>query len=92
VAWLEGVWKIAVGVAGLGAVAALFLWAVYAKWLDVAGTTFAKLNQKQTYNLFRLFLILSFVFALLALVAYVVAESRKANVADLRHQIEVTQK
>ena len=69
---MQEVWKIAIGIAGLGAVAAFVVWSLYSKWLELG--IFQRLTKKQQYRLFLLFFWLTFCFALAALVTYIVVD------------------
>lgn len=64
-------WKAAFAVAGLGAVAAFVIWSLYKQWLQLP--IFQTLTKHHQYQLFRLFLILTFLFAIAGLVAFVFA-------------------
>lgn len=72
---MNEIWKVAVTVAGLGAIGAMVLWSLYRQWLRLG--IFQRLTRKHQFALFILFLVLTFVFALAALLTYVVV-----NLAD----------
>lgn len=61
-------WKIAVGVAGLGAVVSFVVWSVYKQWLKLP--IFQTVTKKQQFLLFRLLIIFTFLFGLAGLGTY----------------------
>ncbi len=61
-------WKIAIGISGLGAVSALVIWSLYREWLRLP--IFQTLTKKQQFTLFMTFLILTFLFGIAGLVTY----------------------
>jgi hypothetical protein len=61
-------WKIALGVAGLGSVAAFVLWSLYRQWLTLR--IFQRMTRVQQFRIFVLFLVLTFLFAAAGLVTY----------------------
>ena len=65
-------WKLAFGIAGLGAIASFLLWSLYREWLRLS--IFQRLTKQQQFSLFRLFLVLTFLFALASVLAYVVVQ------------------
>ena len=67
---MESFWEIAIGLTGLGGVATFVLFGLYKDWLTLP--IFATLTKQQTFSLMRLFLALTFAFAVLALVAHVI--------------------
>lgn len=70
-------WKVALSVAGLGAVACFLFWSLYKRWLNMP--IFQVLTKKQQFILFVLFFSLTFVFAVLALGSYVYISSFDVN-------------
>lgn len=77
---MEEFWKIALSVAGLGAIATFFIWSLYKSWLNLP--IFQVLTKKQLFILFVIFLVLSFLFALSALGAYVYITVENGNNED----------
>jgi hypothetical protein len=69
-------WQAAVGVAGMGAIASFVLWSLYKRWLDLP--IFQKLTKHQQFVLFRTFMVLTFLFALASLGAFVTVRSPAA--------------
>lgn len=63
---MEELWKVAIGVAGLGAVGAFVFWSLYKHWIKLP--IFANLTKEQTFRLMLAFLFLTF-FALVVIVA-----------------------
>jgi hypothetical protein len=72
---MEAVWKVALGVAGLGAVGFFVFWLLLKQWLSLA--IFAQLTKDQTYKLMKLFLLLVFLAVVVAVVAFIVQELGK---------------
>lgn len=66
---MEKFWKIALGLTGLGGLAAFVLWSLYREWLRLP--IFQVMTKGQQYNLFLSFIILTFLFAIAALIAHV---------------------
>ena len=62
-------WQVAIGIAGLGAVATFAVWSLYREWLRLP--IFQTLTKKQQFSLLRMFLILTFLFGISGLAAYV---------------------
>jgi hypothetical protein len=60
--------EVAFGIAGVGGVAAFVLWSVYKQWLKLP--IFQKMTRDQQYKLFRLFIILVFVFGIFGVAVY----------------------
>ena len=58
---MKELWKIAFTLTGISGVAAFVLWSLYKEWLHVP--VLRDLTKVQKYNLLKLFLILTFVFA-----------------------------
>lgn len=71
---MDELWKAAIGIAGLGAVASFVVWSLYKKWLSLP--IFQQMTKEQQYSIFRLFLILTFLFGIAALVVYAVTRSK----------------
>lgn len=65
---MDGLWKVAFGVAGIGGVVSFVLWSLYKNWLKL--DIFQQMTKEQQFSLFRLFLILTFMFALAGLGVY----------------------
>ena len=67
---METIWQTAIGLTGIAGVGALVLYALYKDWLQL--TAVATLSRQQRFSLFKLFLILTFLFAAssLGLAAY----------------------
>lgn len=65
---MEEFWQVAVGVAGLGAIGSFVIWSIYRQWLSLP--IFQTMTKDQQFRLFRLVIVLTFVFSILALVAY----------------------
>ena len=63
---MDEVWKIAIGLTGLSGVAAFVFLSLYKEWINAP--VLSDLTRKQKYNLRRLFLVLTFGFAIFALV------------------------
>ena len=66
---LEEFWKGALAVAGIAAVVSFVFWSLYKKWLNLP--IFSTLPSIQQYKLLRLFLVLTFLFALAGLMSFV---------------------
>ena len=64
----DELWKVALGIAGLGAIGAAVFFFLYKQWLTLP--IFQRMTKDQQYKLFKLFLILTFVFAIFTLVIY----------------------
>ena len=62
---VEDLWKIAFSLTGISGVAAFVLWSLYKDWLQVP--VLRDLARVQKYELLRLFLILTFIFAVVGL-------------------------
>ncbi len=83
-------WKYAIGLAGLAAVVSFVFWSLYKSWLKLPGI-FERQNGDQTYRLFRLFLVLTFLFALAGLATYLATRMNNGNSvaqATLREAID----
>jgi hypothetical protein len=72
---MSDVWKIAITLSGLGAVASFILWSLYKQWLSLP--IFQTLTRHQQYRLFILFLLLTFFFAISALASYTYIQARE---------------
>ena len=87
---MSDLWKIAVTVAGLSAVASFVFWSLYKQWLSAK--VLHKLNSKQLFILFIIFLSLTFAFSVTALAVYLVAKymdnSVEQRVTDANRVIE----
>lgn len=67
---MERFWKVALGIAGIGAIGFFVFWSLYKQWLTLP--IFPTLTQEQAFELLRYFLFLTFAALALAVVAYVV--------------------
>lgn len=76
-------WKVAISISGLGAVACLVFLSLYKKWLTLG--IFSQLTKQQTFSLMRLFLVLTFLFSTFALVVYLLSGTSKN---DERSEVE----
>ena len=78
---MDGIWKIAFGMAGLGAIVTFVM---YKRWLSsrVSG----ELQPTRTYRLYRLFLVLTFLAAIVGFNVYFVERGRTQ-----RERIHITQ-
>lgn len=65
-------WQVAISLAGLGGVASFVIWSLYREWLRLP--IFQQLTKKHQFTLFMAFMILTFLFALAALVTYAVVQ------------------
>lgn len=88
---MEQFWNIAIAAVGLGALATFVLWSLYKQWLKLP--IFQQLTKDHQFSLFKLFLLLTFLFALAALAAYVYLNINKptpASSADTQKLYEHT--
>ena len=69
---MQELWKLALGVAGLGGVACFVFWSLYKNWLKLP--IFQQMTKEQQFSLFKLFMWLTFIFAALGLVSYVIIQ------------------
>lgn len=67
---MQTFWEAALGVAGLAGVASFVLWSLYKNWLQL--DIFQRMTKRQQFILFLTFFILTFLFAMAALGAWVV--------------------
>ena len=65
---MEDLWKVALGVAGLGALACFVFWSLYRQWLKLPIWT--QMSKRQQFIVIIVFLGLTFAFAVLALGVY----------------------
>lgn len=72
---MERFWRIALGVAGIGAIGFFVFWSLYQRWLTLP--IFPVLTQSQTFQLLRYFLFLTFGALTLAVVAYLFTYRRR---------------
>ena len=93
-------WTASLGVAGFGAVGAFVLWSNYQKWLDLP--IFSRLTSDQSFWLFFLFIVLTFVFAVVAAILWFLQQKQhgmkkraeeealqlEAGYQPLRHKVE----
>jgi hypothetical protein len=70
---VEHFWQAALGVAGLGAVAAFVVWSIYKDWLKLP--IFQQMEKEQQYSLFRLVIVLAFLFGVAGLATYLLKPS-----------------
>jgi hypothetical protein len=85
---MEEFWKIAVGIAGVGAIGSFVFYSLYRQWLKIPGV-FDKLSSPDTYRIFRLFLVLTFLFATLALAAFVFGPSSHDRAEQIKGEVRV---
>ena len=84
-------WRIAVGIAGLGAVGAFVFWSLYRGWLRLP--IFAALTAKQTYRLMLTFLVLAFLALVSILVTYdITRQDDKQTVSAILREAGAYQK
>ena len=60
---MQQFWLVALVIAGLGAVVSFVFWLLYRGWLKLP--IFQRMTKEQQYKLFKLFLALTFLFAVL---------------------------
>lgn len=65
---MEKFWRAALAVAGLGAVGAFVFWSLYSKWISLG--IFSNLSSEQTFVLMLVFLSLTFLALIAALITY----------------------
>jgi hypothetical protein len=65
---MEHFWEVALSVGGVGAIGAFVFWSLYKGWLKLG--IFQTLSSAQTFRLMILFLVLTFIFASIALVGF----------------------
>jgi hypothetical protein len=65
---MKNFWKAALGVAGIGALGFFVFWSLYRQWLSLS--IFPMLTQEQAYELLKIFLFLTFISLLFAVIAY----------------------
>jgi hypothetical protein len=75
---MKELWKIAIGLAGIASVGAYVFYALYKEWLHLKAL--ANLPPGQRFKLFKLFLVLTFVFAIATLLLYAYTKKVEANV------------
>ena len=78
---MQDFWKVAVSVAGVGALGAFVLWSLYKQWLKLG--IFQRMTKQQQFLLFVLFLVLTFLFACAALITYAVVQTSYSEVGPL---------
>ena len=81
---MEELWKIAFSLTGLSGVVAFVIWSLYKEWLQVP--VLRDLTQLQKYNLLRLFLVLTFVFAILGFLLSAYKYHLASNKAEISLQ------
>ena len=74
---METFWEAALSVAGIGAIASFVFWSLYKHWLSVPALE--KLDSNQLYGLFKLFLVLTFLFAIVGLATYGYTKHKSAQ-------------
>jgi len=74
---MNEIWRSAIGAAGIGGIVSVVFWLVYKEWLHLK--VFQKLTENQTYNLFRLALVLTFVFAISGISSFTYLSSNPAS-------------
>ena len=72
---MEKFWKIALGVAGLGAIASFVIWSIYSDVIRLP--IFSKLTKDQTFTLLVIVIIFTFLFTLTAMIIYFLLEKNK---------------
>lgn len=70
-------WKVAISVAGLGAIGCLVFLSLYKQWLSLK--IFSQLTKKQTFALMRWFLVLTFLFSITALTFFFFQDSSEED-------------
>jgi hypothetical protein len=81
---MEQLWKVALGIAGLGAVASFVVWSIYRQWLSLP--IFQQMTKDHQFKLFRLVIVLTFLFGIAGLVAYAIVS--KSSAATTSRKIE----
>ncbi len=74
---MDAIWRVAITITGIGGVAAFVLFMLYREWLRLP--IFSTMTKDQQFRLFRQFLYLTFVFAVLGLLSYVATSLYSAN-------------
>lgn len=77
---MEGIWEGALGVAGVGAIGAFVFWSLYKHWLKLP--IFQAMTKEQQYSLFKLFMVLTFLFSMSALLIYAFTKFQQPRVAE----------
>lgn len=62
------IWRVALGVAGIGGIGAFVFWSLYRGWLAKLGPI--NLTKQHYFELFKLFLVLTFIFASVCVAAF----------------------
>ncbi len=76
-------WRIALGIAGLGAIASFLIWSLYRQWLTLP--IFQTMTKRQQFILFMTFFLLTFLFGLAALTTYVL--THQPSKSDLEGEV-----
>lgn len=92
---MEEVWKFAISISGIAGIAAFVFFGLYKEWLNLPA--FADLTKKQRFDLFKIFLILTFIFALAGLSlsayqAYIDHRNGEASRVELEKTLESRKK
>jgi hypothetical protein len=74
---MERFWKAALGVAGIGAIGFYVFYRLYHGWLKSVSPNLAHLDPGQTFSLMLVFLILTFLALMAALIAWLMDPSRR---------------
>lgn len=84
---LNDLWQVAFGVAGIGAIASFVFWSIFKGWFSLA--IFQTMTRVQQYQLFRLVFILTFLFGILGLGAYIYVQTLSSTSARKEYQAYV---
>ncbi|SMN11492.1 hypothetical protein SPBRAN_1773 [uncultured Candidatus Thioglobus sp.] len=78
-------WKVAFGIAGIAAISTFVLYSLYKDWLNAPA--FSTLTKAQRFSLMKMFLVLTFLFALagLGLSAYENHKTSQASIEELKN-------
>ena len=83
---MERLWKAAIGVAGIGAVAFFVFYSLNARWLTLP--IFPELTQTHAYELMRLFLLLTFAALIAGLIAWLRARGSHESEESALYRLE----
>src|SRR5262245_22127290 len=86
---MEEVWKVGFATSGLGAVAAFVVWSVYRQWLRLG--VFQQMTKAQQYQLFRLIIVLTFLFGLVTLAAYIFSKGASRIESSVLELLELSE-
>src|SRR5262249_7360626 len=70
-------WRIALGIAGLGAIASFVVWSLYREWLRL--DIFQRMTKDQQFKLFIIFMVFTFLFGICGLIVYVITTINSSN-------------